>query len=50
MQIFKANFRPDGGILQKSLFFEGFVKVFKEFFRVGFREEGGRRQKLFNFF
>ena len=31
---FKANFQPDGGILQKSLFFKSFEKMFKEFLRV----------------
>ena len=34
MQIFKANFQPDGGILQKSLFFKSFEKMFKNFLRV----------------
>ena len=50
MQIFKANFVPDGGILQKCFILKSFKEISRENFRVNIVEEDGRMWKLSNFF
>ena len=40
MQIFKANFQPDGGILQKKFALKVCREIFKDFIMTGIVEEG----------
>ena len=49
MQIFKANFQPDGRKMQKNFISKSFSKRLKKFANVGSLAEGWRLKKLFRF-
>ena len=49
MQIFKANFQPDGRKMQKNFISKSFLKRLKKFANVGSLAEGWRLKKLFRF-
>ena len=49
MQIFKANFQPDGRKMQKNFISKSFSKRLKKFANVGSLAEGWRLKKLSKF-